>query len=96
MSYPAGCFNLAKMLMTGKGGVVVDRFEGYQLLDRSCRGGHGGACYQQAQILLTRPGSLDSRIPHDPKKAMELYQKTCDTGDSLRFVVLDRGMLNSQ
>jgi len=40
-AYPAGCFNLAKMLMTGKG-IQYDRYEAYKLLDRSCRGGHGG------------------------------------------------------
>lgn len=88
MSYPAGCFNLAKMLMTGKGGVPADRFEAYQLLDRACRGGHGGACFLQAQSLLTRPGSLDKRIPHDPRKATQLYQNGCDSGDSLRYVDL--------
>ena len=85
MSYPAGCFNLGKMLMTGKGGIAVDRFEGYSLLDRACKGGHGGACFLQAQMLCTRPGSLDPRIPHDPRKATKLYQKTCDDGDSLRY-----------
>jgi TPR repeat protein len=88
MSYPAGCFNLAKMHLTGKGLVSPDRYEGYQLLDRACRGGHGGACYYQAQILLTRPGSLDARIPHDPRKAAQLYQSVCDTGDSLSCFTL--------
>jgi TPR repeat protein len=88
MSYPAGCFNLAKMLMTGKGGIPADRYEAYQLLDRACRGGHGGACYLQAQSLLTRPGSLDSRIPHDPRRAAQLYQHGCDTGDSLSCFTL--------
>lgn len=77
-SYPAGCYNLAKMLMTGKGGIPVDRYEAYKLVDRSCRGEHGGACYLQAQILCTRPGALgDKKIPHNPKKAMDLYQHTC-------------------
>jgi TPR repeat protein len=84
MSYPAGCYNLAKMLMTGKGVVKPDRLEAYQLFDRACRGGHGGACYLQAQILCTPQGELGMNIPHDPKKAMELYQSNCDEGDSIR------------
>jgi TPR repeat protein len=70
MAYPAGCFNLAKMLMTGKGGILFDRAEAYQLFDRACRGGHGGACFLQAQILCTRPETLGKGVPHDPQKAM--------------------------
>jgi TPR repeat protein len=88
MAYPAGCFNLAKLHMTGKGGVKVDNAEAYQLFDRACRGGHGGACYFQAQILCARPGSLGVKVPHNPKKAMELYQNTCDTGDSVSCFTL--------
>ena len=87
-AYPAGCFNLAKMLMTGKGGVPADRFRAYELFDRACRGNHGGACYLQAQILCSRPGSLDPKIPHNPSKAMELYQKNCDIGDSISCYTL--------
>jgi TPR repeat protein len=81
-AYPAGCFNLAKMHMTMKGGVPHDNAEAYRLLDRACRGSHGGACYLQAQILCTRPGSLGPGVPHDPLKAMQLYQQNCDEGDS--------------
>jgi TPR repeat protein len=81
-AYPAGCFNLAKMSMTGKGGVQYDNAEAYRLFDRACRGGHGGACYFQAQILCTRPGSLGPGVPHNPQKATQLYQHNCDNGDS--------------
>jgi hypothetical protein len=88
MAYPPGCYNLGKMLMTGKGVVQYDRDEAYRLLDRACRGEHGGACYLQAQILCSRPGSLGKNIPHDPHKAMELYQKTCDQGDSISCYTL--------
>lgn len=87
-AYPAGCFNLAKLHMTGKGGVRVDNAEAYSLFDRACRGGHGGACYFQAQILCARPGSLGPKVPHNPRKAMELYQKTCDDGDSVSCFTL--------
>lgn len=88
MAYPAGCYNLAKMLMTGKGGVQYNRSEAYQLLDRGCRGGHGGSCYLQAQILCARPGTLGTNIPHDPYKAMELYDYNCkELGDSIRYVL---------
>jgi TPR repeat protein len=86
-AYPAGCFNLAKMLMTGKG-VKYDRSEAFQLFDRACEGGHGGACFLQAQILCTKPGALGPDIPHDPRKAMQLYQKTCDQGDSVSCYTL--------
>jgi TPR repeat protein len=88
MAYPAGCFNLAKMKMTGKGGIPYNRQEAYQLFDRACQGEHGGACYMQAQILCTRPGALGTGIPHDPPKAMELYQTTCDMGDSISCYTL--------
>jgi TPR repeat protein len=89
MSYPAGCFNLAKMLMTGKGGIRYDRTEAYQLFDRACRGGHGGACFLQAQILCSRPHSLGRDIPHDPQRAMALYQHNCDEhGDSISCYTL--------
>jgi TPR repeat protein len=87
-AYPPGCYNLAKMMMTGKGGIPYDRLEGYRLLDRACRGDHGGACFLQAQILLTSPDALGKGIPHDPKKAMGLYQKTCDSGDSISCYTL--------
>jgi len=88
MAYPAGCFNLAKLHMTGKGGVKVDNSEAYHLFDRACRGGHGGACYFQAQILCSRPGSLGAKVPHNPVKAMDLYQKTCTDGDSVSCFTL--------
>lgn len=87
-AYPAGCFNLAKMHMTGKGGVKIDNAEAYHLFDRACRGGHGGACYFQAQILCSPPGSLGVKVPHNPRKSMELYQKTCDDGDSVSCFTL--------
>ena len=74
--------------MTGKGGIPYDRAEGYRLLDRACRGEHGGACFLQAQILLTPPDSLGPGIPHDPEKAMGLYQKTCENGDSISCYTL--------
>lgn len=88
MAYPAGCFNLAKLHMTGKGRVKVDNAEAYRLFDRACQGDHGGACYLQAQLLCSRPGSLGKTVPHNPRKAMELYQKTCDDGDSVSCFTL--------
>eukprot|EP00977_Amphora_coffeiformis_P004047 scaffold804_cov165-Amphora_coffeaeformis.AAC.26 len=60
MAYPAGCFNLAKLHMTGKGGVKVDNAEAYHLFD----------------------------LPHNPVKAMDLYQKTCSDGDSISCFTL--------
>lgn len=44
-AYPPACFNLAKMLMTGKGGVPVDRKRAYDTFDRACRAGHGGESF---------------------------------------------------
>ena len=32
------------MLMTGKGGVPVDRKRAYEVFDRACRAEHGGKC----------------------------------------------------
>ncbi|KAL7530533.1 hypothetical protein ACHAXR_004331, partial [Thalassiosira sp. AJA248-18] len=68
-AYPPSCFNLAQMRMTGKGQTKFSRSEGYQLFDRACRGGHGGACYMQAKMLLSYPGSLGEDVPYDPPKA---------------------------
>lgn len=89
-AYPAGCYNLAKMLITGKGGMEVNKVEAYQLLDRACSTKqHGGACYLLAQILTTPKDSFaPSGIPHNPNKAMELYQFNCDDGDTIRYVSL--------
>lgn len=95
-AYPAGCFNLAKMLMTGKGGIPFNRAEAYRLFDRACRGGHGGACFLQAQILCARPGSLGLGVPHNPHKAMELYQKACDNGDSISCYTLAAMLLRGE
>lgn len=88
MAYPAGCFNLAKVKMTGKGGIPVDNAQAYKLFDRACRGGHGGACYFQAQILCSRPGSLGKHVPHNPRLAMDLYQRNCEIGDSISCFTL--------
>lgn len=87
MAYPAGCFNLAKMLMTGKG-IEPNRVEAYKLFDRACKAGHGGSCFTQAQILCAPPGSLAEKIPHDPQKAMTLYEQNCEKGDSLSCYTL--------
>jgi TPR repeat protein len=88
MAYPPGCFNLAKMKLTGKG-TSFEPLEAYRLLDRACRGGHGGACFLQAQLLCTRPDSLGKGIPHDPRKAMQLYRQNCEQlGDSISCYTL--------
>lgn len=87
-AYPPGCFNMAKVLMTGKGGVQADRKRAYEIFDRACRAGHGGACNIQAKMLLAPPGALGKGIPYDPYKAMDLYQKVCDTGDSISCFTL--------
>ena len=79
---------MAKMLMTGKGGVKADRKKAYEVFDRACRAGHGGACHIQAKMLLSPPGALGKGIPYDPYKAMDLYQKVCDTGDSISCFTL--------
>eukprot|EP00934_Nitzschia_sp_Nitz4_P002765 Nitzschia sp. Nitz4//scaffold20_size174350//152710//153803//NITZ4_002129-RA/size174350-processed-gene-0.73-mRNA-1//1//CDS//3329541890//2755//frame0 len=87
-AYPPGCFNMAKMLMTGKGGVSADRKRAYEVFDRACRAGHGGACHIQAKMLLAPPGAFGKGVPYDPFKAMDLYQKVCDTGDSISCFTL--------
>mmetsp|Transcript_13246 Transcript_13246/g.28062 ORF Transcript_13246/g.28062 Transcript_13246/m.28062 type:complete len:332 (-) Transcript_13246:68-1063(-) len=87
-AYPPACFNLAKMLMTGKGSVPVDRKRAYDTFDRACRAGHGGACHIQAKILLSPPGSLGKDVPYDPFRAMDLYQGVCDLGDSVSCFTL--------
>lgn len=87
-AYPPACFNLAKMLMTGKGGIPVDRKRSYEVFDRACRAGHGGACHIQAKMLLSPPGALGEGIPYDPFKAMDLYQGVCDLGDSVSCFTL--------
>jgi len=74
--------------MTGKGGIAYDRAEAYRCLDRACRGGHGGACHLQAQILCSPAGELGDGVPHNPKKAMKLYQQVCDDGDSISCFTL--------
>eukprot|EP00522_Entomoneis_paludosa_P001184 CAMPEP_0172470778 /NCGR_PEP_ID=MMETSP1065-20121228/67258_1 /TAXON_ID=265537 /ORGANISM="Amphiprora paludosa, Strain CCMP125" /LENGTH=181 /DNA_ID=CAMNT_0013228821 /DNA_START=150 /DNA_END=695 /DNA_ORIENTATION=+ len=72
------------MTMSGKGGLKVDNAEGYQLMDRSCRAGHGGACFLQAKILGAQEGSLGPGVPHDAQKAMKLYENNCiELGDSV-------------
>lgn len=87
-AYPPACFNLAKMLMTGKGNVPVDRKRAYEVFDRACRAEHGGACHIQAKMLLSPPGALGKGIPYDPYKAMDLYQHVCDQGDSVSCFTL--------
>ncbi|KAL3775976.1 hypothetical protein HJC23_006324 [Cyclotella cryptica] len=78
MAYGPSCFNLAQMRMTGKGRTKFSRREGYELFDRACRGGHGGACYMQAKMLMSYPGSLGKDIPYDVPKAAELLKYVCE------------------
>mmetsp|Transcript_29913 Transcript_29913/g.34101 ORF Transcript_29913/g.34101 Transcript_29913/m.34101 type:complete len:387 (-) Transcript_29913:24-1184(-) len=93
-AYPAGCFNLAQMLMTGKGGVPFDRARAYQLFDRACRGGHGGACHLQAKLLLSEPGELGPGVPYDPPKAAKLLERICvDDNDSFSCFLLANMLL---
>jgi TPR repeat protein len=87
-AYGPACFNMAKMLMTGKGGIETDRKKAYSVFDRSCKTGHGGACHIQAKMLLSPPGALGKDIPYDPFQAMDLYQQVCDTGDSISCFTL--------
>ena len=39
-------------------------------------------------MLLSPPGSFGKDVPYDPFKAMDLYQKVCDTGDSVACFTL--------
>jgi TPR repeat protein len=87
-AYPPGCYNLANMLMTGKGRTTFDRGAAYQIFDRACRGGHGGACHLQAKMLASPPGELGPDIPYDPSRAAALHQKTCDGGDPVSCFTL--------
>ena len=53
-------------------------------MDRACRAGHGGACFLQAKLLGFKPGSMGPGVPHDPQKAVELYENNCfELGDSV-------------
>lgn len=80
-AYPPSCFNLAQMRMTGKGRTKFSRKEGYEFFDRACRGGHGGACYMQAKMLLSYPGSLGEGVPYNPPKAAELLKHVCEENE---------------
>jgi TPR repeat protein len=80
-AYAPSCFNLAQMRMTGKGRTKFSRSEGYQLFDRACRGGHGGACFMQAKMLMSYPGSLGEGVPYDVPKAAELLKYVCEEKD---------------
>ncbi|KAL3789468.1 hypothetical protein ACHAWO_002797 [Cyclotella atomus] len=77
-AYPPSCFNLAQMRMTGKGQTTFSRKDGYDLFDRACRGGHGGACYMQAKMLMSYPGSLGPEVPYDVPKAAKLLKYVCE------------------
>lgn len=77
-AYPPSCFNLGQMRMTGKGRTKFSRSEGYELFDRACRGGHGGACYLQAKMLTSYPGSLGPDVPYDPARAARLLEYVCE------------------
>mmetsp|Transcript_6263 Transcript_6263/g.9902 ORF Transcript_6263/g.9902 Transcript_6263/m.9902 type:complete len:363 (+) Transcript_6263:60-1148(+) len=77
-AYPPSCFNLAQMRMTGKGRTEFSRSEGYKMFDRACRGGHGGACFLQAKMLLSYPGSLGEGVPYDAPKAAKLLKFVCE------------------
>mmetsp|Transcript_13581 Transcript_13581/g.29533 ORF Transcript_13581/g.29533 Transcript_13581/m.29533 type:complete len:359 (+) Transcript_13581:94-1170(+) len=93
-AYPPSCFNLAQMRMTGKGRTKFSRSEGYELFDRACRGGHGGACYMQAKMLLSYPGSLGEGVPYDAPKAAELLKYVCkEKEDSVSCFTLATLML---
>lgn len=88
-AYGPACFNLAQMRMTGKGGTKFSRKDGYNLFDRACRAGHGGACHMQAKMLASYPGSLGKDVPYNPKKAAELFDFTCNEGgDSISCFTL--------
>jgi TPR repeat protein len=87
-AYAPACFNLAQMRMTGKGGTIFSRFDGYQLFDRGCRAGHGGSCMMQAKMLASYPGSLGKKIPYDPYKGSKLLEGVCENGDSLSCFTL--------
>ncbi|KAK1744778.1 Sel1-like repeat family protein [Skeletonema marinoi] len=80
-AYAPSCFNLAQMRMTGKGRTTFSRSEGYQLFDRACRAGHGGACFMQAKMLMSYPGSLGEGVPYDVPKASELLKYVCEEKD---------------
>lgn len=95
-AYPPSCYNLAQMRMTGKGHTKYDRKEGYDLFDRACRGGHGGACHMQAKMLASYPGAMGPGVPYNPRKAAELLDQVCESGDSLSCFSLATMLLRGE
>jgi len=92
-AYPPACFNLARFRMTGKGRTKFDRKEAYDLFDRGCNCHHDPSCLLQAKMLVSPPGSLGDGIPYDPYKAMTLFEKICDNGDSIGCLTLGTMLL---
>jgi len=91
VGYAPSCFNLARFLMTGKGGTHFSHREGYENFERACKAKHTGGCLFLAKMLASPPGSFRG-VTYDPMRAMELYQFTCDEGDSVACFTL-AGML---
>jgi len=91
VGYPPSCFNLAKFRMTGRAGTLFSHAEGYKYFERACKGKHPGGCLFLAKMLASPPNSFEG-VPHDPKRAMDLYQYSCDEGDSVACFTL-AGML---
>jgi TPR repeat protein len=70
------CFNVGLKYLGGKG-AALDTARALDRFLRGCdHGGPAGACAKAAEILERADG-----VPHDPKRAAELYDKAC-RGDS--------------
>mmetsp|Transcript_6899 Transcript_6899/g.10177 ORF Transcript_6899/g.10177 Transcript_6899/m.10177 type:complete len:321 (-) Transcript_6899:161-1123(-) len=91
VGYAPACFNLARFRMTGKGHTKFSHKEGFDNFERACKARHTGGCLFLAKMLVSPPGSFEG-VNYDPYRAMELFQFTCDEGDSVACFTL-AGML---
>jgi cytochrome c oxidase assembly factor 7 len=84
--YPS-CFNLAKLYLSGRGGVGQNDEHASELFKRACDHDHLQACYHQGvlQYLLNSGNTANGSNVKDEKiqmKAIKVLEKACVEGES--------------
>jgi TPR repeat protein len=79
---PSGCFNRARVLLTGEG-APQDVPAALARFDRACEQGDLGSCDYRAIVFESAtdlPGLSGTKLMRDPVRAERLYRKACDGG----------------
>jgi len=88
-SFPPSCFNLARIILSGRIEEMSDDSEARKSLETACNGKHTKACHALATLLLHGIGQTEKDVP----RAHKLLEGACKESDAESCYILANQLL---